>query len=691
MTLRDLKLLQAYRSDHGTILSTFYIPCLEEATRYDRAVGYFSSACLSAALRGLKSFVKRGGIIRLVASPVLSTADAEAIREGYRSREEILHDAVCREIDRGALDDVSRKSWELVAWLVSRGILDIRLAVVDRGKGLGVYHEKVGIFSDGDGEQVVFTGSSNESIGGLIANFESIDVFCSWIDGDRSRVGLRRDEFERLWVNDTAGLLVLGFPEAAQRALLRLCPPRDPLDDEPDFSDVVLEQRLIAHQVQRRSSWLLTELKPWQEAAVRKWSDNAGRGILAMATGSGKTITSLGAASRWEPLRFLLIAVPTTDLVRQWTEQIARRTELPPPVVLAGDASDWVETLSRKLRILNRDTYFRGGEPPVAIATFRSLSGTRFQQVVQDAGGFPRGTLLIGDEVHGMGAPGILSALDEDIDGRLGLSATPVRHFDLAGSAALGAYFGETVFEFPIHDAIAAGILCPYRYDVFCAQLDDAEYDEYLALTAEIARRGGGDLDDADEGIRMLLIQRAGILKAAGAKSALLDSILETHEFRRALVYCADIAQATDMAASLAARGLRVARFTTSDPDRAGLLRAYERDQLDGLVAVKCLDEGIDVPDARLALLFASDASTRQFIQRRGRVLRAADGKKRADVIDLLLTPPAKYANRGVFRSELHRVIAFAHDALNREIVISRLANELAPFGLTHGDFLLTS
>lgn len=213
-----------YRSDRDNLLRDFYIPCLSEAVLYRRAVGYFTSDSLSAAARGLSVLIKRRGRLQLVASPVLDADDARAIQEGYRRREEILETALVRALERGPLLEQTVERLGFLAWLIAEGLLDIKLALVDAGSGLGIYHEKIGIFSDAGANIIAFTGSANESIGGMVSNFESIDVFRSWISADRERIEPKVADFEALWEDRTPGLRVYTFPEAAKRALLRFRP-----------------------------------------------------------------------------------------------------------------------------------------------------------------------------------------------------------------------------------------------------------------------------------------------------------------------------------------------------------------------------------------------------------------------------------------------------------------------------------
>ena len=213
--LRDLSLDSSYRSDRHNLLTDFYLPCLEESVQYSRAVGYFTSGTLSAAAKGLNKFIGRRGYVRLVASPELTEEDVAAIRLGYKQRDEVISNSLVVSLRGSPLGPPTEQRLGFLAWLISEGLLDIKIAVVEARGGLGIYHEKIGIFQDDQEGRVVFTGSANESLGGFISNFESIDVYRSWIEADAPRVRTKVEDFEALWHDRTPHLRILDFPEAA--------------------------------------------------------------------------------------------------------------------------------------------------------------------------------------------------------------------------------------------------------------------------------------------------------------------------------------------------------------------------------------------------------------------------------------------------------------------------------------------
>lgn len=431
---------------------------------------------------------------------------------------------------------------------------------------------------------------------------------------------------------------------------------------------------------------LKVELQQRQIDAINNWKTANRRGILAMATGTGKTIAALGAAASLENLDLIVVAAPTKEIVRQWVKEIEERTTFKHPLIATGKAITWKEPLYRKLRLLNRKSLSQERLPVIVAGTYGELSKMPVLNLIDDAGGLPANSILIADEVHGAGAKIYRQILREDFRYRLGLSATPIRPYDEEGTELVLEYFGGIVYEFSLEEAIAAGILCEYEYHVYVAELNDEEYFKFRELTIRISQLLNSDDEEKLELAKTLSIQRANIIKSASSKLDLLNGIIEDHPSRRSMIYCADIAGATAVSGMLAGRGLTVARYTSEDGDRPRLLWDFSRGNLDALVAVKCLDEGVDIPAADQAIILASDASERQFIQRRGRILRAAPKKSLAKVIDIIVVPPEGDYPLEIIDSEIKRVAKFARAASNRASLISKLVEEIGHYGISHLD-----
>ena len=672
--LRALHLAHDYRSDRSNLVDEFYVPCLSESVGYWRAVGYFTSHGLALAGKGLAAFVANGGTMRLVASPLLEPDDIEAITLGYESRESILQRSAERQFSDVAVESLaadSRRRLECIAWMIGEGRLDIKLAVPSMellGQGQAIYHEKIGVFLDREENAVAFTGSPNETVGGLASNFESLEVFVSW-DDPHDRVARKKADFVRLWNNLTPQLTVLEFPEAAKRQLLRFRPSRPPTP-EPS-SPIVLRHAGFANMPETPPE---IQLRPYQIEACESWFHADCLGVLAMATGSGKTITSLAATVRLlkeQERLFAVIACPFQHLVDQWFEIVADFGFR--PMRAYRSRSTWEHTLNS--RILD---YNLGNRSSVMlITTHATLSGDVMQaslaRVTEPA-------LLIADEMHHLGAEHSRLGLPPNFDYRMGLSATPERWFDEEGTQSLRDYFGDTVFEFTLADAIAQGFLTEYYYHPHLVDLTADEIEGYEELTRRIARLYSPSPESRNsELLEALLRQRADILNKAHNKLEKLEELLRgNRNLHHALFYCAP-GQIDEVIPILGNRfGLRVSRFTAeeSTEERGRLLEDFADGRLQGLVAMRCLDEGVDVPSTQVAYILASTSNPREFIQRRGRILRRSPGKEHAVIHDLVALPSldssesgspdgAFSMERGILRRELSRFREFADSSIN--------------------------
>lgn len=685
LSLNKLEIQEDYRSDRDNLIQDFYIPCLERTTVYSRAVGFFSSSSLIAVSKGLTALIRSGGKIRLVASPYLSPEDIAAIEMGLKQREKVIAKAILRELDR-EFEWFVKDRLACLAWLLSQGILEIKLAVPQKINEQGLYHEKFGIFSDSIGNCVAFIGSANESLSGFASNFEYVEVFRSWKEGEQTRVQRKVEDFQRLWSNKTSKVEVVDFPEAATRSLLRYRPSSPPEYEERDAAirkGWRLRETGESYGIQRNT--LKVELRPLQVDAVEAFEKANSRGILAMATGTGKTLTALVCATRLDCLDLIIIGVPTKELANQWDEEIKTKTSFRSPIIATGRAEHWREILFRKLRLIYHQELPRERLPVIVVGTYSELSKSTVADLINDAGGLPERSLLIADEVHATGAEVYRRILREDFCYRLGLSATPIRPYDEEGTGVVLDYFGGIVYEFTLEDAIAAGILCEYDYYVYVTALSEEEHEKFQQLSAKIA--ASFNKDDRDR-THHLTIQRAKIIKSATAKINILDRILNDHPPQQAMIYCADIDGATQISYSLAQRGFNVARYSSQDSDRKKILANFASGYLDALVAVKCLDEGVDIPSVHQAIILASDATERQFIQRRGRILRVAPKKSVATLIDVLVVPPLGDESVKLIESEIQRIKHFARSARNRTSVIINLIEELKYYGITYSDLI---
>jgi superfamily II DNA or RNA helicase len=684
LNLKNIDIKDHYRSDRNNLIEDFYIPCLSETISYSRAVGYFSSTSIVAVSQGLAALIEAVGKMRLVASPCLSPEDIKAIEKGLKHKEEVISQAIIQEFATVAKDRLA-----CLSWLLSQGVLEIKLAVANNADEPGLYHEKFGILTDNNNNKVAFIGSINETGSGLANNFENIEVFCSWQGEEAKRVQRINNDFERLWSNKTRKAEIMSFPEAAARKLLEYRPDTKPTIRRKPTLVAEAKSNYHTKEVRKSLHRLDITLRPYQEQALINFKSANYRGILAMATGAGKTLTALACASSIEDLDLIIIVVPIKDLVQQWMDELEKLTNFYYPIAAVGRSQIWRNTLYRKLRLIHGNVQTVKRLPTVLVGTYSGLSRTIVAELIEDAGGLPQKSLIIADEVHTAGAEKYRRILRDDFTYRLGLSATPIRPHDEEGTEFILDYFSNIVYELDLEQAIKLDILCQYKYYVYVVTLTDAENQEYQKLTKRISKLLRSNNNKKTDSINRLSIERSRIIKSASDKIAILDKIIQDHSFKKGMVYCADINQADIVCHRLSQQGIIVSRFTSiEDKQRNQILNHFSQGRLDALVAVKCLDEGVNIPAAQEAIILASDTSERQFIQRRGRILRKAEGKDQATLIDILVVPPIGDERVKLITSEVKRIKHFAKTASNKATVITKLGDELSHYGITYSDLI---
>ena len=689
-----LGLGDVYRSSSHRIGRDLVAPLLGVAKRYDRAAGFFASSVFRLLKAEFASFFGRGGVMRLACSPRVSHRDAAAFARAIYDRGAAR--ARWKDVDSAfAADDAAG----LLSWLMARDLLAVQIvlqAPVDRNT---IYHEKVAVFTDPAGRFIALTGSANESANALNGNFERVEVFRSWSEGtERLRARWIEDAFFLLWKNETAGLEVISVAEACRLKVWEYTP----LTESSSPATVHRSATVTVPSYPEALAVPATlNLFRHQEAAVREWGAAGGRGILEVATGGGKTITALTLAARVATRLgsgiVVIIVAPQIHLVDQWCD-VAARFGLR-PIRCAESRVDWKTELDSALFAVNA-----GQRPIVSVAvTGATMTSPAFRDAIRRV---RRPILFIADEVHNCGAPAQLAALPSNAQLRLGLSATPTRWMDPAGTARLETYFGPVIYRYSLADAIRDEVLTHYRYFPRMVPLDDDELEQYADLTAMIKKYARNEEDEnaLSPAVERLLIKRARVLASARAKLPALEALLgpfarESH----ILVYCGDgsysgptpdaTQRQVEAVVQLIGNRLHMncAPYTaeTSSKKRRELLEQFAEGFLQVLVAIRCLDEGVDIPEARTAFVLASSSNPRQFVQRRGRLLRRAPGKSRADIHDLFVVPaysgytPASdewNLARSIVRGQIRRAKEFAELADNgptARSVLLKLVNEL--------------
>lgn len=660
--------LDRYSTGRDDLVADFYAPALGAAIRYDRATGYFRSSFYALTRVSIASFALRGGKVRLIASPDLDPRDVETLG-APEAVIDVSERALEQELRRILNHPHAATGAEILAALLLRGNLEIRLAIPH---GEGIFHDKYGIFEDPNENRLSFAGSVNETWRAWhpLGNHESFEAFRSW-GPEPQRTSDHSRQFGELWKGGAPGVHIV-TPSSESLDILT-----DRLDRDPSEA--------LRSMAARRNPGRRRQLMDHQFEAIKSWRNANRTGILKHATGSGKTITALNAIrEHLESGNPSLVIVPSVLLLSQWDEEAAQELEdLNPAILLAGGGNDGWQGL---LRVFTS----RGDSARLTIATLATASSAAFLSGVNSGGHL----LVVADEVHRLGAPGASKALSIVAGGRLGLSATPERAGDPDGTQKIFDYFGEILQpEFTLADAVAAGRLCRYRYEVHPVRLTEEEEREWETLTIQIRRvtarnsddSGAGNLASLDPYLKALLIRRARVAKQAEGKPRVAASQLGLRYERgqRWLVYCDDVGQLKATRKELLDQGLESMPYYAEMPaDRDATMRRFEDDG-GILVAIKCLDEGVDIPSVSHAMILASSKNPREFIQRRGRVLRVSPGKRFAEVHDVLVDPPPTTADdpfRSLVLSEIARAAEFAQHSEDETSIL-----DIERFAINHG------
>ena len=668
--LGELSLKTSYHKGRDDIARDFYLPCMARAAQYDRAVGYFRSTAFLISWPVLRQFVDRGGLIRILCSQVLASEDVAALEQGYSARvDEVVAERLVEEVKGMMRDDALRQPARILAALVARGTIDLQVALLKRSEAQGVtgriFHDKLGLFRDDVGNLVMFKGSMNETWSGLAAdgNLESVDVAASWMGArDVERARTEEAYFEDLWDDRYPGVRVRPFPQVARAEIEQVADP----NWEASLSNLLAEAKEEGGgDPQGRT------LRSHQAAGLASWVANDRRGILAFATGSGKTFTAIQAIREalTEHSEVVLVVVPDAVLFDQWHAELLETTaDLGVRILRAGAGyGRWRGALEAWTA--------PGDRRRLVLATVQTARTADFRERMR--GGDH--VLIVADEVHRLGSPTNQDLMDARLFGaRLGLSATPERAGDPAGTAAVLRFFGGVLDpRYTLSDAVRDGVLTPYFYRPHTVELMEDEVAEWREMTGAITRlhfkqeRREPDGSTA-ESIKRLLIKRARVVKRAKGKLQLAANVMSTEYVagQRWIIYCDDMEQLDAVGQKLRENGIESMPFHSKmKGDRKATLEWLDR-RGGILVAIKCLDEGVDIPSVTHALILASSKNPREFIQRRGRVLRKAEGKALAYVHDAIVKPPkappgVDAASDSIVEGELARAVAFAMNADN--------------------------
>ena len=715
MEISKCKIKSEYRSLIDNVVQDFYIPLLKNAVCYKRAVGFFSSTSLVEISKGIAEMAKHGGKIQIVASPYLSEDDIEAIKKGYSNREEVIESALLRELSDEHIDYYSMERLNLLANLIADEVLDIRIAYTEDKNGIGMYHEKMGIISDEYGNSVAFSGSMNETSTAMSVNYETIDVFRSWNEGtEAERVKLKENAFYSIWNDCEPNIHVMEFPNISQALIdkYKRSSPNLSIDKEQfsrrkvSHGDMILNDGLVIDKTIGARIPNNIELHPYQKEAISVWVGENYRGIFDMATGTGKTFTGLGAISKLsedlEDELAVVIVCPYQHLVEQWVEDIVKFNINPIIGYSSSSQKDWKQRLTKAIRNqkIRRDKRFF-----CFVCTNATFANSFVQEQLSK---IKSPLLLVVDEAHNFGARSYAKYLDDRFTYRLALSATLERHRDEEGTSVLYNFFGKKCIEYSLDRAIDEDKLTKYKYHPIPVYLTEEELEKYEKKSYEIskclikAQDGKYKLNKRGE---ILAMERARIVAGASQKlESLREYMIPYVQDNNILVYCGatnvideksdysgtdeeDVRQIEAVTRILGNElGMEVAKFTSDEnmEIRSTIKEQFQRrDRLQAIVAIKCLDEGVNIRGIRTAFILASTTNPKEYIQRRGRVLRKAENKSFAEIFDFVTLPRELDSVSGLTVEQAQRDLSLVKNELARIKEFGRLsmnsmeANEL--------------
>lgn len=687
MSLQELLVKPVYYSDDTNLLFDFYIPVLSNSIEYKRIAGYFSSNALAIAAKGIADFIINGGRIKLITNVVLSEEDNASIQDALAKREQ----NVIEEIEN-LEDDLKKDHIKMLGWLIKNRKLDIKVAVLDKG----IEHQKIGILNDSSGNTLSFSGSDNETVHGWLYNDEQFHVFRSWIPGDMEHLNPDIDRFDRLWTDKGNKVRVYNVSDAFNCGLIKIAP-----EDDHEFrrlasevTDKLIKEYSNNYRIKSRSSkqkLFCNKLWPFQNVAIQAWKDSSFNGILSMATGTGKTNTAIGGIIELKKSidsLFVVICSPQNTILKQWEKEISDLDLFDYSIIADSTNSSWNSELADSLIDYSNNLI----KYLVVFTTYNTLSNEKFINIILSK--LEKSALLICDEVHWAGANTFRNGLLSIYQYRLGLSATPHRYMDDYGTDDILKYFGNVCYEFSLQRALteinpATGetFLCPYNYYPIFVQLTDDERESYYELSKIIEKQFMREIkaDEVSEYLQRLLEKRQAIVVNANNKYAVLNDLLTSlNKTKFMLLYCSP-QQIDSVQDCLNQQRIKNHRFTGEEgtipkkeweflSERDHIILNFENGSYDALVAMKCLDEGVNVLRAETGIFMASSGNPKQYIQRRGRLLRRHPQKTRVNIYDILIVPyidteKAKYASKNDLRiidKELSRYEEFANLAENK-------------------------
>lgn len=663
MSFRDLEIKHSYISyGADNITAALINPALQYTKTYKRSVGFFSSSVLKPIVAGVAALVKNKGKIQLIASPQLSVDDAEAIHLGYEQRKQKISGAFDQFFQQ-ALEQFNVEELKILAELIARGYLDIKLAVT---KDTGMYHDKLGIMEDSDGNIIVFYGSANSSLTGYCKNYEKIRVVKSWVLSDQESVFDEIEEFDSLWNKTNPYIEVYDYHEGAKANIIKT---------------------ITSLESKAKETKTVIKLRDYQEEAISAWVNNGYKGFYVMATGTGKTWTAIYSAKALvdKHSAMIVICAPYKHLVKQWAEDVAAAFPESKIILVSSENPTWETQLTKEIIAKQ----YHPERQIIVISTIASFNMDRFTATIAKS---RDDKLLIVDEAHRFtNHPDELHQIYKFM---LGLSATPFSGKSAAKGNELMEFFGGQVFSLPIEDALERKFLVPYYYHPIYVYATEDEEESFRFYSKRIASCFKNNKCINPDLLVKSLRARLRIISMAEEKQNSLDEIIGSMEGQdHFVVYCGDgriydnggeeLRHIQLVKKVLTEHDFRVSQFTAKENmvDRMKLVHSFNRGDISALAAIRCLDEGINIPSIKSALILSSNDDYREFVQRRGRILRTYEGKEYAHIYDVIVLPSTETTGWALI--EFRRFREYARLAKNSEELLAELDSQIAQYNIS--------
>lgn len=659
MGFKEIDIKTCYESGKDNIIEDFYVPVLNNAVLYDRIAGFFSSTSLVIASRGLYGFIKNGGKMRLITSPRLGTEDAKMIEKCISGNMQLPLELLNLDLD-SIDDEFFSDHVKALGWMLNNGLLEIKLAVVYNSKGQpcteeeieesGLFHQKVGILRDVDGNELSFSGSINESASAWIYNDEEFKVFKAWTGSSEYYIS-DKNKFADYWNNKREKTKVFNLPDAIRLKLI-------------SYSQNFNIEKISVNEYKKRNFTKFVKkdidipLFYYQSDALNKWKENNFQLLFEMATGTGKTRTAIAGINIIKKISerlVVIISTPQNTLSKQWKKEVEKLSlSFDVSEIIDGTTTNWKQKLSKMLL----DNSIGLANHCIIYTTHNTASSEGFINTINNDLSLDSKVIFVGDEVHWLGAAQFRRALLPIYEYRVGLSATPSRWFDDNGTQFLMDYFGNDHFVFSIHNALTEinpitgkHFLVNYYYHISTVALNEKETDEFLRVTKQLIKlqsRLEND-NEALEKYQRALEKRANITKNAEAKYEVLEDILDSLEknqmLQDLLIFVSPEQKERVMDILFRknivfhnlteAEGTRKERRYGGISEREYIISQFKQKEYKALVAIKCLDEGIDIPSASIGILMASSTNPREYVQRIGRIIRQDENKTFAHLYDI--------------------------------------------------------